>query len=76
MLANLLWGPCMREAGIPVFSDARLRAGCRSVHAAEADCDALDLAYLLLNVHMHLLVVVVDSPRTASRARVVCDGSG
>ena len=31
--------------------------------AAEASCDAIDLAYELLNVHMYLLDVV-DDPRS------------
>ncbi len=32
-----------------------LQAGCRGI---EADCDALNPAYRLLNVHIHLLGVV------------------
>ena len=58
MAHQLLFGPCLREAGNPVVSDdgdSELDAGRES---AEADCDALDLAYRLLNVHTHLLVVV------------------
>ena len=51
----------MREVGPPVVSRRRnLQTECRGVKAAEADCDALDLACRLLNVHMHLLFDVVD----------------
>ena len=41
--------------------------------AAEADSDALDLAYRLLNVHKHLLLNVVDSRSIRGADR---DGNG
>ncbi len=43
--------------------------------AAEADCDALDLVYRLLNVHVHLLIDLVD-PRGIRGAGRLCVGFG
>ena len=45
------------ERGAALGSPTAVRLGRE---AAEADCYALDLAYRLLNVHVYLLVVVVD----------------
>ncbi len=54
--------PC--EGSGPVFANCYVGLACesRGMNAVEADSDALDLAYRLLNVHKRLLVVVVDPP--------------
>ncbi|MDE2859874.1 MAG: hypothetical protein OXL35_00055 [Chloroflexota bacterium] len=47
------------------------------MNAVEADSDALDLAYRLLDVHVHLLDVVdVVDPRGIQGAGCLCDGFG
>ena len=63
VFANCYVGLVCERLEPPVVSRRRnLQTECRSVKAAKADSDALDLAYRLLNVHKRLLVVVVDPP--------------
>ena len=50
----------MRKAGSPAVGDVGVSRPMPEHQTAEADCDALDLAYRLLNVHKHLLFDVGD----------------
>ncbi len=67
-----MWGLYMREAGSPAVGDAGSTSQMPGRQAVKADSDALDLAYQLLNVHVHLLSVA--DPCRTSTAGVVGDG--
>ena len=63
----------------PVLANRYVGLACesRGMNAVEADSDALDLAYRLLDVHVHLLNVVdVVDPRGIQGAGCLCDGFG